>query len=205
MFNLEIKTLVVGPLFTNCYVVANKKTRQAFLLDPGAEPEKILSSLQATSYVPRAIIVTHCHFDHIGAAAELKRKLKVPFLVPKGEEKIIEAPPQPDGFLKEGDKIKIGKIKFKVISTPGHSPAGIALYCQQEKILFSGDTLFAGSIGRTDLPGGSEKEMKKSLQKLLKLPEETLVLPGHGEKTTIGREKKVLLCPNNQILGLSKS
>ena len=229
MFNLEIKTLIVGPLLTNCYIIADKKTKQAFILDPGAAPEKILSTLspekgrgppkrgaapsglcalgalRPMTYDPTALLVTHCHFDHIGAVAQLKKKLNVPFLIPKGEEPVlalakatakiwtgqeVEISPKPDGFLKEGDEIRIGKIKLKVISTPGHSPDGVSLYCQQEKILFSGDTLFAGSIGRTDLPGGSDEKMGQSLKKLLKLPDETLVFPGHGEKTTIGEEKK---------------
>lgn len=203
MVNLEIKTLIVGPLATNCYLVADTESKQAFILDPGAEPEKLLSTLRATCHAPRAIIVTHCHFDHIGAVAQLKSRLNIPFLIPKGEEPIlakafatskiwtgqeIETPPKPDRFLKEGNEVKIGKVKFKVISTPGHSPAGVCL--SANGVLFSGDTLFAGSIGRTDLPGGSEEEMKKSLKKLLRLPDETLVLPGHGERTTISKEKE---------------
>lgn len=227
MFNLEIKTLVVGPLLTNCYIVADKETKQAFILDPGAEPEKILScltpensdlrselgALRPMTYDLIALMVTHCHSDHIGATAQLKRKLNIPFLIPKGEGEIlvhaeetskfwtgqeIETPPRADGFLKDGDKIKIGQVKFKIISTPGHSPAGISLYAKDAKldaknakgVLFSGDTLFASSIGRTDLPGGSDEKMKQSLKKLLQLPNETLVLPGHGEKTTIGKEKR---------------
>lgn len=228
MVNLEIKTLVVGRLFTNCYIAADKKTKQAFVLDPGAAPEKILSLLDPKLYTLIAILVTHCHFDHIGAVAQLKKKFNVPFLIPKGEEPVlalakatskiwtgqeIKVPPKPDGFLKEGCEVKIGKVKFKVISTPGHSPAGVSLYATQspdfigtawqsrvpikdrnlrdaKNFLFSGDTLFAGSIGRTDLPGGSDEEMKQSLKKLLKLPNETLVFPGHGERTTIGEEKR---------------
>lgn len=219
MFNLEIKTLVVGPLLTNCYIVADKKTKQAFILDPGAEPEKILSTLtpensdlrselgalRPMTYDLTALLATHCHSDHIGAIAQLKKKLNVPFLIPKGEEPVlalaqatskiwtsqeIDAPPKPDGFLKKGKIVRIGKIKFKIISTPGHSPAGVSLYCQQEQVLFSGDTLFAGSIGRIDLPGGSDEKMKQSLKKLLKLPDNTLVFPGHGEKTTIEKEKR---------------
>ena len=194
MVNLEIKILVVGPIFTNCYLVADKETNQVLILDAGAEPEKILSSLAPKPYTPVAILATHCHLDHIEAVTQLKRELKIPFLIPKGEEEIlyqtIEIPPKPNGFLKGGDETKIGKVKFKVISTPGHTPGGISLYCQKEKVLFSGDTLFAGSIGRTDLPGGSEKEIKKSLRKLLQLPGDTLVFPGHGEKTTIEKEKE---------------
>lgn len=228
MVNLKIKTLVVGPLLTNCYIVADRQTKQALILDPGAESKKILSTLRATSYVPHTIIVTHCHFDHIGAVAQLKRKLKIPFLIPKGEEEIlatakstsklwtgqaIETPPKPDGLLQEGGEIKIGKVKFKVISTPGHSPAGISLYAKDARVktlknakgvLFSGDTLFAGSIGRIDLPGGSDEEMGQSLRKLLKLPDETLVFPGHGEKTTIGKERKTNLFCRTSNSPLSK-
>jgi hydroxyacylglutathione hydrolase len=213
MVNLEIKTLVVGPLSTNCYLVADSETKQAFILDPGAEPEKILQTLHATYYLPRAIIATHCHFDHVGAVAELKEKLNIPFLIPEEEQRIlsftrtnskiwvgkeIKHPPNPDGFLKEDDKVKIDQIKFKVISTPGHSSGGICLYAKEAKldaknakgVLFSGDTLFVGSIGRTDLPGSCQGKMKNSLKKLFQLPEKTIVYPGHGEKTTIEKERK---------------
>lgn len=204
MVNLEVITLVLGHLATNCYLVSDKRTKQGFILDPDAEPEKILQIIDRQGLTINALVVSHCHFDHLGAVAQLKNKLKIPFLVPQGEKKIlghapttanlwtgqpIKTPPQPDKFLKEGDKVVAGKMKFIVLSTPGHSPAGISLYNQEEKILFSGDTLFAGSIGRVDLPGGSEEAMKQSLKKLTKLPNETLVLPGHGEKTTIGKEK----------------
>lgn len=204
MINLEITTLVVGPLATNGYLVVDKRTKEGFILDPGAESEKMLRIIKNQGLIIKAVLVTHCHFDHLGAVAELENKLRVPFLVPQGEEKILAAapteakvwtgqkvkiPPQPDGFLKDGDQVNAGGIDFQVISTPGHSPAGISLYSRGENLLFSGDTLFAGSIGRVDLPGGSEEEMNASLRKLIALPEETSVFPGHGEKTTIGEEK----------------
>lgn len=208
MVNLEIKTLIVGPLATNCYIAADRQTKQAFVLDPGAEPEKILSALTPKPYTLVTLIATHCHFDHVGAVAELKEKLDAPFLIPKNEQvvlasapptsqtwvgKKIRKPPNPDSFFEEGSKIRIGKTKFTVISTPGHSPGGICLYSKERGILFSGDTLFAGSIGRTDLPGGSQEEMRNSLKKLFKLPDNTVVYPGHGEKTTIGKERKTNL------------
>jgi hydroxyacylglutathione hydrolase len=206
MVNPEITTLVVGPLLTNCYIMTEKQTKQTFILDPGAEPEKILSALASRPYTLVAIIATHCHFDHIGAVAKLKEKFNVPFLIPKNEQIVfalahptsriwvgekIKQPPKPDGFLKEGDGIKLGRVKLEVISTGGHSPGGICLYARAVKVLFSGDTLFAGSVGRTDLPGGSQEKMKDSLKKLLELPDETIVCPGHGEKTTIGKERKI--------------
>lgn len=204
MVNLEVITLVIGPLASNTYLVSDKRSKQGFVLDPAAEPKKILKTIDGQRLAINALVVTHCHFDHLGAIAQLKDKLKIPFLIPQGEEKILAAapataklwtgqeiktPPPTDGFLKEGDEVTAGKIKFEILSTPGHSPAGISLYNQEENTLFSGDTLFSGSVGRVDLPGGSGSAMKNSLEKLLSLPEKTLVLPGHGEKTTIGEEK----------------
>lgn len=205
MINLEITTLVGGPLATNCYLVIDKRNNQGFILDPDGEPEKILKIVEDQGLAIKAIVVTHSHFDHLGAVAELKDKLQVPFLVPQGQQELlaispetaklwigqkINPPSQPDRSLQEGDQINAGKTNFRVLSTPGHSPDGISLYGPEEKVLFSGDTLFAGSIGRTDLPGGSNQEMERSLKKLTALPDNTLVLPGHGAKTTIGEEKQ---------------
>ena len=205
MINLKIITLVVGPLATNCYLIIDKRNRQGFVLDPGGEPKKILEAIKDQGSTITALVVTHCHFDHLGAIASLKKTLEIPFLIPDGEEKLlatspetsrswtgqkINSPPPPDELLKEGDQIPAGEINFQVLSTPGHSPAGICLYSPEEKVIFSGDTLFAGSIGRTDLPGSSNEKMIQSLEKLIALPDKTLVFPGHGSQTTIKKEKE---------------
>lgn len=189
-----IHIVVVGPIETNCYIVEDEKSREAMVIDPGDEPRKILKFLEEHQLKPRCLVITHGHYDHIGANRELKEKTGAPILMHKNDVfglKVVDSPPA-DRHLEEGDEIKNGDISLRVIHTPGHSPGGICLYCEKEKVLFSGDTLFADTYGRTDLPYSSEEEMAKSLQKLLKLPPDTKVYPGHGQSTTIGDEQKLL-------------
>ena len=177
-----IKTIKVGSLQTNCYIVIHEKSKEALVIDPGGEPDKILPEL--TGLRVQAIIITHGHPDHFGALDEVKYKTQAPVLMHAGDSMFIK----PDKIVKDGDEIKIGEIVFKVIHTPGHSAGGICLYTKG--YLFSGDTLFAIWHGRVDLPGSSMDKMQKSLKRLARLPDATRVYPGHEHDTTIGKEKE---------------
>jgi len=199
----KVEILIVGPLFSNCYIVWDEDTKQGVIIDPGDDADVILKSVEKLGIKIIYILATHGHFDHVGAVAPLKRQLKAEFLAHKddfffiedGENAArrwgvdIEQPPKPDRFLKDGDKIKIGKFHLEVIHTPGHSPGGISfLY---DKMLFGGDTLFQGSIGRTDFRKGSFEDLSNAIKtRLYTLPDDTIVYTGHGPITTIGDEKR---------------
>jgi glyoxylase-like metal-dependent hydrolase (beta-lactamase superfamily II) len=188
-----IHTVRVGPIETNCYLVEDETTKEALIVDPGDEAEKILEVIKKNGLKPRYIVNTHGHFDHITGNLKLKEKTGAPVLSHELDAFLIALtlPLPPDNFLKDGDRLKVGRLTFTVIHTPGHTPGGICLYCEKEKTLFSGDTLFYGTTGRTDLPYASEKDMGISFKKLLTLPDETKVYPGHGQPTTIGQEKLI--------------
>ncbi|MBI5166967.1 MAG: MBL fold metallo-hydrolase [candidate division NC10 bacterium] len=194
---------MVGPLENNVYLVSDRGSRKAALIDPGLESEGILQHLEQAGLQLELIINTHGHFDHIYANAFFKAKTGAKVLIHKKDlsglrrlqdEALLfglrAAPsPEPDRLLQEGDLIELAGFSFQVLHTPGHTPGGICLY--HDGMVFVGDTLFAGSIGRTDLPGGSYEALIASVQKkLFVLPEETVVYPGHGPETTIGEEKR---------------
>ena len=179
---MKIITVKVGSLQTNCYIVIDEKTKEALVIDPGDEPEKIISQLAGLKV--RYIVLTHGHPDHFGALDAVKEKTKALLLMSAEDDWFF----RPDKKLNDGDKIKIGALSFEVLHTPGHSPGSICLYSRGH--LFSGDTLFSTTHGRTDLPGGSREAMQKSLQRLVALPDDTLVYPGHDESTSIGQEKE---------------
>ncbi|NOX97260.1 MAG: MBL fold metallo-hydrolase [Nitrospirae bacterium] len=198
-----LKRLVVGPLESNCYLVADEETKEGIIVDPGEEGERVLKAMRQEGIVPRYLINTHGHIDHIGANGYLKERIEgIKLGIHEADARMLinatdnlsnfsgtglTSPPA-DFFLKEGDEIKAGGICLKIIHTPGHTLGGICLLGEGE--IFTGDTLFAGSVGRTDLPGGSREQLMQSLkEKLMVLPEETVVHPGHGEPSTIGREK----------------
>ena len=199
----QVEPLVVGPLFSNCYIVWDEKKRQGVVIDPGDDAEIILKSIDELNIEIKYILATHGHFDHVGAVAELRRKLGAEFLahekdfffIEDGEKSArrwninIEQPPKPDRFIKDGEKIRFGEFDLEVIHTPGHSPGGVSfLY---DRMLFGGDTLFQGSIGRTDFRQGSFEDITKSIRtRLYSLPDDTVVYTGHGPITTIGDEKK---------------
>ena len=199
----EVESLIVGPLFSNCYVVWDKEVKQGVVIDPGDDADMILKTINELGVEIKYILATHGHFDHVGAVAPLKRKLKVEFLaheedfffIEDGENAArrwnvdIEQPPKPDRFIKDGDKIRFGEFELEVLHTPGHSPGGVSfLY---DHMLFGGDTLFQGSIGRTDFRKGSFEELSKSIKtRLYTLPDNTIVYTGHGPVTTIGDEKR---------------
>lgn len=201
--NMIIRGMPVGPLQANCYIVGCEQTREAAVIDPGGDADRILTALAKEKLTLKAIIDTHGHFDHIGANQPLQsasgaqlmiHKLDAPMLEDMVQSAAqwglkVEPSPQPDRFLEDGDVVDIGTLQLKVLHTPGHSQGGICLYV--DGAVFVGDTLFAGSIGRTDFPGGSYDTLITNIQtKLFALPDDTAVYPGHMEATTIGREKK---------------
>ncbi len=197
-----IKCIVVGPLDNNCFIIADENTKDALLIDPGDEPDRILDLVNKNNLKLKYIVCTHAHFDHVGAIPELKNDTGAKIVIHYDELDIykhtkdqaalvwgyeLDPLPDPDMFISEGDILEIGNIKFEIIHTPGHSPGGICLF--GEGIVITGDTLFAGSVGRTDLLGGDLEKLKKSFKKLLTLPDNTIVFPGHGPQSTIGKER----------------
>lgn len=197
-----IKSVVVGPLQVNCFVVADEKSKKALVIDPGDEPDRIMDMIKENGLKIEYIICTHGHFDHVGAVSDLKKETGAKVLIHKDELEIYDAAkdmaafwgydldplPDPDVLANDGDVIRAGDLKFDVFHSPGHSPGGICLYGHETAI--TGDTLFAGSIGRTDFHGGDRNKLKESFKRLMSLPEDTRVLCGHGAETTIGREKR---------------
>ena len=198
---MNIITVSVGELLTNCYLVSSNDTKEAMIVDPGDEPLKIIKVIEEFGLKPLFIVNTHLHPDHLRGNSEISNKYGIPVYIGEkengflGRNKMVFSVFTGVGseelkfnkFLKEGDELKVGELKFQVVETPGHSPGGICLYGHES--LFSGDTLFAGDVGRVDIPGGSEKKLVDSFKKLLKLPGETKVYPGHGKSTTIKDEK----------------
>lgn len=197
-----IKTVVVGALQVNCVIIADEETKKAIVIDPGDEPDRILEEVRRNGWEVRYIVCTHGHFDHVGAVIDIKEATGAAVALHKDELEMYssaktiaklwgfaaEDQPAPDLFVKEGDRISFGGLEFQVLHTPGHSVGGICLL--SGGVLVTGDTLFAGSIGRTDLHGGDLSALKQSFRRLMTLPEATKVLPGHGPSTTIGHEKR---------------
>ena len=198
-----IESLVLGPIQANCFILGCDDTHEAAVIDPGDESDKILMLLAKNGLKVTKIINTHGHFDHVGANRRLKEVTGADILIHRLDAPMLsqlaasasawglsaDNSPAPDTELEEGDTISFGKLTLKVIHTPGHTPGGISLYIQDS--VFVGDTLFAGSIGRTDFPGGNHDTLIQSIQqKLFVLPEETKVYPGHMGATTIGNEKR---------------
>ena len=198
-----IKTVQVGELRTNCYIVASNKTKEAIIIDPGDEAEKIIGAIEIEKLKPILIVNTHAHPDHVGANFKLAEKYDIVAALGEDGYKMIEdfksyfeefsglkiEALSIERLLKDNNRIDIGEIELQVINTPGHSKGSICLY--GNGVLFSGDTLFAGTYGRTDIPGGSEEEMQASIKKLMELPDGTVVYPGHGSRTTIEEERKL--------------
>jgi hydroxyacylglutathione hydrolase len=198
-----IQSMLVGPIQANCFILGCEKTKEAVVIDPGDEANRILSGLQKKSLQLKYIINTHGHFDHVGGNKVLKDKTGAPILIHQAEAPMlahladsaavwgmrIENSPPADRLLEDGDKITFGEITLEVIHTPGHSLGGISLYTPKD--LFVGDTLFAGSIGRTDFPGGDYDTLIASVRnRLFVLGDDVRVFPGHGPDTTIGTERK---------------
>ena len=188
---MKIYTLPLGQLETNCYLVADGDGVAA-VIDPAAAPERILQTARESSLTIQAILLTHGHFDHVGAVAGLSQALRCPVWMHENEltlpEYLTDGPLYYTDGYGEGDTVTVGKLNFTVLHTPGHTPGSVCLRCGDA--LFSGDTLFAGSCGRTDFSGGSGSEMCRSLRRLAQLPGDLAVYPGHGEATTLARERR---------------
>ena len=197
--------LPVGMLQCNCSIFGDEQSREGLVVDPGDEISQILEVIARHGLKVKAIVITHAHIDHIGGAQKLKQATGAPVYMNGNDSELqkmldVQAgwlgmrPPEPvaiDSPAKEGDRLLVGATEFHVLDTPGHTQGSISLWIPSEGKLVAGDTLFRDSIGRTDLPGGDGKQILRSIHdKLLPLPPETIVIPGHGENTTIGREKQ---------------
>ncbi len=195
--------LVVGPIQANCYVLGCERTKEAAVIDPGGDVDKILMTLAKDKLRCVYIINTHGHFDHTGDNKRLKEvtgaklvihRADAPMILQQGSNGTmwgmeVEDSPPPDVYVEERDVITFGDISLQVLHTPGHSPGGISLL--SDKMVFVGDTLFAGSIGRTDLPGGDYETLIRSVkEKIFPLGDDVVIYPGHGPKTTVGRERR---------------
>ncbi|MFU8768715.1 MAG: MBL fold metallo-hydrolase [Desulfotignum sp.] len=199
-----IRKLEVGPIMANCFILGCEDTKEAVVIDPGDDADRILMTLAKESLAVKYLIDTHGHFDHVGANRRMKEVTGATLAMHPDDVPMLsqlsrsaasfglaaENSPEPDLLLHDGDTLTFGRITLKVIHTPGHSRGGICLYTPGH--LFAGDTLFAGSIGRTDLPGGDYDTLIASIkQKLLGLPDDTVVYTGHGPETTIANEKRM--------------
>ena len=197
-----VKKLEVGPFASNCYIVGSEANKEGVIIDPGADAEEILKNVKKLGLNTKLIVLTHGHIDHVGALKEVKDATGAEVAIHTDEAESLQerslatlfglsypTPPPPDRLLKGGDSIDIGDLHLLVLHTPGHSPGGICLL--GEGVVFSGDTLFNFGIGRYDLPGGSGSQLMNSIHtKLMILPDNTIVYPGHGPATTIGTERR---------------
>src|SRR6267142_3236160 len=197
--------LPVGPLQCNCSVIGDEQSHEAIVVDPGDDIEQVMALIRKHNLQVKQIVVTHAHIDHVGGAMKLRTATGAPILLNQNDHALlkmldvqaawigVEDPGKVeiDQSIGQGDTVRTGSLAANVIHTPGHTEGSVCLYFPAEKKLIAGDTLFAGSIGRTDLPGGSMAKILASLKgKLMELPDETLVVPGHGSLTTIGDERE---------------
>lgn len=201
--NARIETVTAGDFQANCFIIIGK-TNKAIIIDPGAEPELITTILEKRKLTVCAYMLTHGHFDHVGALAKLYTSMPAPIGLHKADLEwtftkensmppFYDNPKQPreiTRLLEDGQEFTDAGLKYRVISTPGHTPGSVCFFFHEENLLFSGDTLFAGSIGRTDLPGGNSRIMNSSLRKIAGLPPVTIIYPGHGPSSDLNYEKK---------------
>jgi glyoxylase-like metal-dependent hydrolase (beta-lactamase superfamily II) len=200
----KILTLLNGPIEENCHVIHQEGSAQAVVIDPGSSPDQLKAALDAAGLKPVLLLATHGHFDHVGAVDALAKAYGAPFYCPGADLEMLEAledtflfygmgptkKPSVDRELKGGEILDASGIRLEVIPTPGHTPGGVCYYHRESGSLFSGDTLFAGSVGRSDFPGGDHEQLIVGIKaRLLSLPDDTKVYPGHGEATSIGHEK----------------
>lgn len=202
---MKIIPMAVGTFMSNCFIVACDKTSDAVIIDPGSEATRIMGEVKKNGFKVSKILATHAHIDHIAAASEVKELSGAPFILHRSEMLFIEGfeqqqrffmvregkRPAVDSFVAGGDTVSFGDCALKVVETPGHSPGGICFIASDSRVVFAGDTLFAGSIGRTDLPGGDFEALIRNIRtQLFVLPDETTVYCGHGPETSIGFEKR---------------
>ncbi len=200
-----IRTVPVGITQTNCYIVGCEETQEGVVIDPGGHPKRILKAIEESGLTIRYVLNTHCHFDHMGANAEIVAATGAPLALHPAELPLLQAQggaaifgvlvkesPPPDVELEPGQVLEVGTLRFQVLHTPGHSGGGgVTFYLEEEGVAFDGDVLFQMGIGRTDLPGGNFDTLMHSIREVLfALPDETVLYSGHGPKTTVGREKR---------------
>ncbi len=201
---MKLETIVVGPFEVNCYVYWDEQTSDGVILDPGGDEDRIIERVDKHGVSPRAILLTHGHGDHIAAVEAIKDHYRIPLYIGKGDEKLLRDPsenvslmygqpiraPEPDVVMTDEQSIQFGGVLLKVLATPGHTEGGMCFLDEREACLFCGDTLFWGSVGRTDLPGGSTAVLLESIKsRITSLPDEVICYPGHAPKTTVGAER----------------
>ena len=200
---IKIESRVLGPVATNCYLIINLDNNESIIVDPADSPESIYDMVVRSASRPQAILLTHGHFDHIGAANEVREHYEIKIYASCDEEKLLASPARnlsnaygmslrvtADVLHNDGDILELAGLKIKAIHTPGHTEGGTCYYIESIGVLFSGDTLFCESVGRTDFPGGSMSDIVHSIKdKLMVLPDDTKVYTGHGEGTSIGYER----------------
>ena len=202
---LVVDHITAGPFATNLYVAGCSATGAGVIVDAGADAPALLAMVRRHNFDLEAVWLTHAHIDHIGALSGVRKAAsEVPIMLHPDEKELYQGasqqavffglppldPPPIDAWFQEGQQLTLGELKAEVLLLPGHSPGSVAFYFREQGVLFGGDVLFAGSIGRTDLPGSDPRAMKHSLEVIAALPEDTRVLPGHGPETTIGRERE---------------
>lgn len=203
--SIKIYHAVLGEIGTNCYVVANESVKKCIIVDPADQPDAIEAMINKCGCVPEAVLLTHGHYDHMTAAEAIKDKYNIKIYAGEHEKEVLLQPDKnlsgimgryqvslkADEWLRDGDGLELAGINIKVLHTPGHTEGGVCYYISEASALFSGDTLFAGSVGRTDFPTGSMGKLIGGIKsKLLPLPEDTAVYPGHGDASTIAYEKQ---------------
>ena len=199
-----LEMLTVSPFQENCYIIGDQESGVGAIIDPGDEAARIAMAVEGTGLDIGSIIVTHAHIDHVGAVAALTDEYACPVLMHAEAEEMLEAlptqammmgmrfgkVPRVDHYLEDEDVVEVGELRLRSLYTPGHAPGHLAFYLQDEGLVLSGDALFAGSVGRVDLPGGSMEVLMQSIEeRLLTLPDDTVVYPGHGPQTTIRNER----------------
>lgn len=201
---MRIEQYCVGQVGTNCYFIINEETKEMLIVDPGDSAQMLVQKIRLGVLIPKAILLTHGHFDHVMAAQELAKTFDLKIYAHEEEKDTLNHPGKnvsamigrqdsyhADIFVKDGELLQLAGMEIKVLHTPGHTPGGCCYYLEKEQVLFSGDTLFCQSVGRTDFPGGSMSQIVRSIKsKLLALPDNVKVYPGHMDLTTIGMERR---------------